>query len=80
MKNIFMLLISTGWVFTLLASCYLVVIFLKNEVYPVIYNSKNQLDSFPYLQVVNILLNISFVWFILVLFGWSIYYLKKNRL
>ena len=80
MKKIFILIFSSGWVLTLLMSLYLIIAFLKNEVYPTIYGTQNQLNSFPYLEAVETLLSITLVWFILVLIGWSAYYIKNNRL
>ncbi len=80
MKKALILLLSTGWVITLLVSLYLNIAFLKNEVYPIIYDSKSQLNSFPYLQAVEMLLNITLIWFVLVLIVWSIYYIRNNRL
>lgn len=71
---------STGWVFTLLGSMYLNVAFLKNEVYPILYENKGQLNSFPYMQAVESLLNITLTWVVLVLIAWSIYCIKKSRL
>lgn len=80
MKKILILIFSTGWVLTLLMSLYLIVAFLKNEVYPAIYDTHSQLNSFPYLQAVETLLSITLAWFILVLISWSIYHIKQNRL
>ncbi len=77
MKKLFILIFSTGWVLTLLASMYLNISFLKNEVYPVLYKSKGQLNSFPYMQASETLLNITLVWFVLVLIAWVIYCVKK---
>ncbi len=80
MKKTFILIFSTGWILTLLATMYLNIAFFKNEVYPLLYNSKGQLNSFPYIQAVETLLNITLVWFVLVLIAWTIYFIKKNRL
>jgi hypothetical protein len=80
MKKIFILVFSTGWILTLLSSMYLNVAFIKNEVYPILYESKEQLNSFPYMQAVETLLGITLVWFILVLISWSIYFIRTNRL
>lgn len=78
MKKIFILVFSTGWVLTLLSSMYLNIAFIKNEIYPILYESNSQLNSFPYMKAVETLLSITLVWFVLVLILWSIYFAKKN--
>lgn len=80
MKKIFILIFSSCWVIPLLTALYLSIAFLKNEVYPIVYGSKGQLNSFPYLESVEILLHITLIWFVLVIFSWSIYYFKQSRL
>jgi len=78
MKKVLILLFSSCWVIPLLAAFYLHIAFIKNEIYPIIYGGKSQLNSFPFLQSVEILLNISLVWFISVIILWSIYFIQKN--
>ncbi len=80
MGKIIIGIFSIGWVFPLFISLYLIIVFLKNEVYPVIYKTEGILNSFPYLNTAEILLNISLVWFILTIISWLIYYLKKKCL
>jgi hypothetical protein len=80
MKKTFILIFSTGWVLTLLGSMYFNIVFLKNEVHPILYESKGQLNSFPYVQAAETLFNITLIWFVLVLIAWSIYHIKKSRL
>ncbi len=80
MKKTFTLLFSTGWVLTLLSSMYLNIAFIKNEIYPILYENKGQLNSFPYMQAIETLLGITLIWFIIVLISWSIYFIRTNRL
>jgi hypothetical protein len=79
MKRVSLLILSTGWVVTLLISLYLNVVFLENEVYPIIYDTEGQLNSFPYIHAARTLLNITAAWFGLAVVGWSIYLLKQSR-
>lgn len=80
MKKFALLILSTGWVFTLLVSLYLNIAFLENEVYSVIYETSSQLNSFPYGHAIKTLLNITTAWFVFVLFGWAMYFVKQARL
>jgi hypothetical protein len=79
MRKIVLLILSTGWIVTLIASLYLNYMFLENEVYPVVYGTTSQLNSFPYIHAAKTLLHISLVWFCFVLIGWSAYFLKQVR-
>ncbi len=80
MKKVTLLILSTGWIVTLIASLSLNFAFLENEVYPVIYETKSQINSFPYMRAAKTLLNITAAWFVFALIGWSAYFLKKVRL
>jgi len=71
---------SIGWVFPLFISLYLIMSFLKNEVYPVIYKSEGILNSFPYLHTAEKLLNVALAWFIVVLISGVVYFLRKKNL
>ncbi len=61
------LILSTGWIVTLLVLLYLNIAFLENEAYPIIYKAGSQLNSFPYIHAIKTLLNITAVWFCFVL-------------
>jgi hypothetical protein len=80
MKKVSLLILSTGWIVTLLVSQYLNVVFLENEVYPIIYDTETQLNCFPYIHAAKTLLNITAAWFGLAVVGWSIYLFKQSRL
>lgn len=67
MKKSIFLLFSTGWLFPLFASIFLIINFMQNEIYPIIYKQEKIINSFPYINVANTLLIISLIWFILVL-------------
>lgn len=77
MKNILILILSAGWVVPLLLICYLLMSYLKNNVSPLLSNTKEQLNSFPYLQALEALLIVTTVWFAIVIVSWSIYFLKQ---
>jgi len=79
MKKVVFLILSTGWVFTLLIGLYLNVTFIENEVFPVIYETEVQLNSFPYIHTVKALLGITAIWFFFVLIGWSLYFIRQAR-
>lgn len=55
MRKVILLILSTGWIITLIASLYLNFAFLENEVYPVVYGAKPQLNSFPYIHAAKTL-------------------------
>jgi hypothetical protein len=74
MKKVVLLILSTGWVITLVASMYLNFAFLENEVYPAIYDAKSQINSFPYIYAARTLLNITAAWFCIVLIAWSAFF------
>ena len=80
MKKVVILFLSFGWVVTLILALFFIVSFIEAEVYPVLYQSKEQLNSFPYIGTVKNLLGISAIWFAGAIIGWSIYLFRKNRL
>ena len=78
MKNILLIVFSTGWIAPLLLICYLLLSYLKNTVPPLLQNSKEQLNSFPYLHTIELLLIVTTIWFAIVILAWSIYFLKQS--
>lgn len=78
MKKSLVLLLSTGWIFILFLSLYFTTAFLRAEVSPIIYNTKQQLNSFPFLHEAQTMLTISFIWFVLVLIAWTVYFIKQK--
>ena len=80
MKKIVILFLSFGWVVTLILALFLIVSFIEAEIYPVLYQSEGQLNSFPYIEAVKNLLGISTIWFAGAVIGWSIHLFRKSRL